>query len=297
MARPDRSRWKGKSRGGVWGYLFFIRTIRFLGIRTAYTFLLLVVPYFVPFAPRSTAAIWYYNRQRLGYGRLKAALRIFAHYYCFGQIIIDKIAIDHGMSGRYAFEFDNYDEFLAVLDSGAGVVLISAHVGNWAIGAPFFEDYGRKMNVVMYDAEYQKIKEALERNSSARDYRIIPVTDDSLDSILAIKRALDDREYVCFQGDRFVNPKNVVEADFMGGRARFPSGPFVVATRMQARVVFYFAMRERGRKYRFHFVMADEAAKDGGKPEEQLLRQYTGALAGIVGKYPRQWFNFYRFWN
>ena len=45
--------WKGKTRGGTFGYMFFIYMIRCLGITAAYGFLALVVLYFIPFAPKA----------------------------------------------------------------------------------------------------------------------------------------------------------------------------------------------------------------------------------------------------
>lgn len=39
--------WKGKTRGGTFGYMFFIYMIRCLGITAAYGFLSLVVLYFI----------------------------------------------------------------------------------------------------------------------------------------------------------------------------------------------------------------------------------------------------------
>ena len=45
--------WKGKTRGGTFGYMFFIYMIRCLGITAAYGFLSLVVLYFIPFAPKA----------------------------------------------------------------------------------------------------------------------------------------------------------------------------------------------------------------------------------------------------
>ena len=49
--------------------------------------------------------------------------------------------------------------FLDVLNGNTGVIMIGAHVGNWEIGAPFFDEYGKKINIVMFDAEHKRIKE------------------------------------------------------------------------------------------------------------------------------------------
>lgn len=126
--------WSGRSRGGGFGYNFFIFLMRVSGIRGAYAFLSLVVVYFIPFAPRATRAVWFYNRRILGYGRLRAAVKLYAHYYALGQTIIDRVAIGSGMERKYKFEFENYDAFLRVLDGGRGAVIIGAHVGCWGHG-------------------------------------------------------------------------------------------------------------------------------------------------------------------
>jgi predicted LPLAT superfamily acyltransferase len=282
--------WSGKSRGGGFGYRFFIFLIRRVGVGFAYGFLALVVVYFIPFAPKATSASWFYNRRILGYRRAKALKALFIHYYRFGQTIIDKMAIAAGMGNKYRFEFDNYPEFLNILNSGSGVVMIGAHIGSWEAGASFFGDYAKKMNIVLYDGESAQIKKALENNSAGKGYKVITVGNDSLDSILQIKNALDGGEYVCFQGDRYIGSDNAVEADFMGHKARFPRGPFLIASRMKMPAVFYYAMREKGRRYRFHFVEAT------GCSEKMLFDKYLKSTERIVRSYPEQWFNFYKFW-
>lgn len=298
MDVSDDRQWSGRSRGGSFGYRFFIFAIRHLGLRFAYGFLTLVVIYFVPFAPKATSAIWFYNRNILGYGRLKAFLCLFTHYYRFGQTLIDKIAISSGMKDRFRFEFSNYERFLEILDSGRGVVLIGAHIGNWEAGSVFFGDYGARMNIVMYDAEYRRIKEALERGSQQRNFRVINVGGDGLENVLRIKKALDGGEYVCFQGDRFMDGENTVTARFMGREARFPAGPCLTASRMGVPVVFYYSMREKGRAYSFHFTEAPACAGDRrSHPEKELLERYVSVTEDMVRRYPRQWFNFYKFWS
>ena len=56
--------------------------------------------------------------------------------------------------------------------------MIGAHVGNWEIGVPFVDDYGKKINIVMYDAEHRRIKEILEKNGQDKEFKIIPVNED-----------------------------------------------------------------------------------------------------------------------
>jgi len=84
----------------------------------------------------------------------------------------------------------------------------------------------------------------------------------------------------------------------LGQKAPFPAGPFLLGSRMKVPVVFYFAMREPGRTYRFHFIRTEPVIRTKEKKAETaLLEQYTAALDQILKRYPEQWFNYYSFWE
>ncbi len=294
MPEAARKQWDGRSRGGRWGYQFFAYALRLLGLRSAYCFLALVVIYFIPFAPRSTRALWRYHRRIRGLGRLASLKELYCHYYVFGQTLIDRMAIRAGMSGKFRFSFDCYERFLEIINGPQGVVVIGAHVGNWEAGGVFFGKYGRKMNIVMLDAEHQRIKELLEEHAEAdNNYKVIALGEDGIAAMLRIKAALDRGEYVCFNGDRYMDDKAARPHSFLGKVAPFPTGPFRIAATCDVPVVFYYAVREPGRSYRFIFEEYTGPRKDAG----QLTQQYLASLERIVRQYPRQWFNFYDFWE
>lgn len=289
-------KWNGQTRGGVLGYLFFVYLIRFFGIRVAYFMLAFVVVYFIPFAPKATKSTWRYSRKICKNSVLQSIRFLFKNYYKLGQILIDKVAIGIGKSNKYSFEFENYTQFLDLLNSDTGVVMIGGHIGNWEIGVPFFDEYAKKINIVMYDNEHQRIKEILEKNNAIKDFKVIAVNKDSLSHVFEISKALNNKEYVCFQGDRFVNEERTLKGILLGKEANFPLGPFVLASKMNTPVVFYFAMRESKMKYRFYFYIASgDYQKRGG--QVTLLNQYTNYLDTLLRKYPEQWFNYYDFWK
>lgn len=295
MANSPDKQWSGKSRGGRFGYQFFVYTIRLLGVRCAYCFLAFIVIYFIPFAPKATKAIWRYNRQRRGLGILASIKELYCHYYVFGQTLIDKVAMRGGLADHYHYEFDNYDRFLEILNSGQGVVMIGAHIGCWEAGAGFFGTYGKKINIVMLDVEHQQIKDVLEENANeVNNYNIIALNQNIIDAILQMKIALNNGEYICFNGDRYIGKDNTAPVEFLGSEALFPKGLFQIAAKCRVPVVFYYSMREANNTYRFIF---EEPKMERKITAESLLEQYSKSLERIVAKYPRQWFNFYDFWN
>lgn len=288
--------WEGKTRGGTFGYSFFIYIIKIIGVLPAYAFLCFVIPYFILFAPKATRNIWYYARRIHKFNCINSVKLLFSNYYRLGQILIDKVAIGNGLVNKFKFKFENYEGFLDLLNENEGAVIVGAHVGNWEMGVPFFGDYGKKINIVLYDAEYQKIKEILKKNAYGSTYKIIPISDNSFSHVFAIKSAIDEKEYVCFQGDRYLAEEHTLKSEFLGKETLFPRGPFLLASRIKVPVIFYYAMREKGRRYRFYFKQVEHKWSDR-MDEDFLLQQYINSFENIVRRYPEQWFNYYPFWK
>ena len=291
--------WEGRTRGGAFGYLFFIRLVKIFGLGAAYAFLCIVVLYFIPFAPKRTKSVWVYSRKILGLSIVRSSLAVVSSYYAFGQSIIDKVVTGMGLSDRFTYSFDRHDLILEPVGKKQGCVVIGAHVGSWQMGAPFFGPNGAKVNVVMYDNEYRNIKKVLERNTDQCQFNVIPVNEEDWSFLISITSAVRNGELVCFQGDRYMKEDRVFRAEFLGHEAEFPAGPFILAARLGCPVVFYYAMRGRGRNYRFIFRTPGMELADRGnmKEEEYIFRAYVASLESVVREYPEQWFNYYDFWN
>lgn len=291
--------WEGRTRGGAFGYLFFIRLVKIFGLGAAYAFLCLVVLYFIPFAPKRTKSVWVYSRKILGLSIVRSSLAVVSSYYAFGQSIIDKVVTGMGLSDRFTYSFDRHDLILEPVGKKLGCVVIGAHVGSWQMGAPFFGPNGAKVNVVMYDNEYQQVKDVISENTGHQQYSIIPVKEDDVSFLISITAALRRGELVCIQGDRYMHEDRVMTATFMGREAEFPEGPFVLASKMKCPVVFYFAMRGKGRHYRFVFRTPESVLPyiDGQDRKDYIFKAYVKALEDIVREYPMQWFNYYDFWK
>ncbi len=298
MARNDTRSWSGKSRGGLLGYFIFIKIIKGLGVKAAYSLLSFVVIYFIPFAPSATRSIWKFSRKILHNGYLKSIILIYKNFYSLGRALIDKVAINQGKYAEYIFDFAEPEDVKSVLNSKQGVIIIGAHFGNWEIGAPFFGKYGKRMNVLIMDQEYHNIKKILEVNKSIDTFGIIPIEGDSLDYIYKIREALAKGEYLSIQGDRLSRSEKHQNMEFMGRVASFPLGPFVLAARMNVPVVFYFAEHTGYKRYKFDFILSDCTNDNKEKKKEKLLlEEYVKLLSERVREYPEQWYNYFDFWN
>ena len=121
--------WKGKTRGGLAGYKFFIFLLKYPGLKFSYLFLRLVVLYYVLFAPKARNPIFYYFNQVLGYSHLKSFRYLFKNFYKLGQVLLDKVALLAGFSSKFTFDFEG-EKYLHQMAENEGGFLIGAHIGN-----------------------------------------------------------------------------------------------------------------------------------------------------------------------
>jgi len=288
------SEWEGKSRGTVLGYKIFIFFIRNFGIRTSYLLLYFVAFYFCFFARKSTTSIYYYLNQRLQYSKLKSVLYVFRSYFKFGQTIIDKMAISVGLKNQFTYKFDGVENITNLLDKGQGGILISAHVGNFELAEYFFEEIDNRsqISLVTADAEHENIKEYLSSVANRSKIKFIFIKDD-LSHIFEINAALNNGELVCFTGDRSFERSKYLSEKLLAKEARFPAGPFLLASRLNVPVVFVYVMKETAKHYHLYARTAKVSYKDA----QGLLKEYTESVEWMLEKYPLQWFNYFDFWN
>ncbi|UGU15800.1 lipid A biosynthesis acyltransferase [Sinomicrobium kalidii] len=286
--------WKGKSRGTVLGYRIFVFSMKKFGLGVAYFILCFVAFYYCLFARENSRSIYYYFRKRLKYSKFGSLVSIYRSYYVFGQTIIDKVAISSGMRDRFTYEFDGIENIQDTLKQKKGGVLLSAHVGNFEISEHFFGDLKEKTSISLLtnDIEHTAIREYLDSVTRKSDINFILIRED-LSHIFEINAALARNEIVCITGDRFVKGAKYVTCDFIGKEARFPAGPFLLASRLNVPVLFVFVMREKGR----HYHLYARKAKAGKRDSEALLKEYAESVARILEKYPLQWFNYFDFWG
>lgn len=288
------AQWDGKSKGTVLGYKIFVFFIKNVGVRSAYLILYFVAFYYFLFLKKSNRAIFYYFNKRLNFSFLQSKWMVFRSYYTFGQTLIDKISISAGLRNRFTYEFDGIETLKKLLAEQKGGVLISAHIGNFEIAEHFFGeiDLDFKINLVTTDLEHTAIKHYLETIAKKPAVKFIIVRDD-MSHIFDINTALSRNELVCFTGDRYFEGVKCLSQNLLGETARFPAGPFLIASRLKVPVVFVYVMKEANLHYHLYAREAQVKHRD----EQALLRAYTESVETMLEKYPLQWFNYFDFWD
>jgi len=292
--------WKGKTRGGLTGYKIFVAVLKYSGLPAAYFLLRFVALYFFLFNPRSFSIILRFYRKRFGYHFLKAISYVYRNYYRFGQVLLDKITLMAGFNTKFNFTFEGEEYLRKMVEEKTGGLLISAHIGNFEMAGYMLGRLKTDINVIMFDAEHEKIREYLSTVAN-RNYRIIVIRDDN-SHIYEINNALREKQIVCIHGDRYLKSSKKMKSEFLGEEAFFPTGPFYMAMKFNVPVSFVFAMKESSKSYHF-FASPPRYYRQEGLQEKRdktilaIIKEYICEMEKMIRRYPEQWFNYYNFWE
>jgi predicted LPLAT superfamily acyltransferase len=119
---------------------------------------------------------------------------------------------------------------------------------------------------------------------------------------MMLKDKIDQGELIVIVGDRTPPAENgrVVYADFLGQRAPFAQGPFILAHLLDCPVYLFFCLKEDN-GYTIHLeAFADKITLPRRGREAAITEQaqrYAQRLETYCQSAPLQWFNFYDFWR
>lgn len=289
--------WQGKSKGNKAGYQIFVWILKKFGVIPAYFLLRFVVFYYFIFSYKSSKQIYSLYHHKLGYGFFASIIKLYKNYLLLGQSIIDKVVLMSGIKNDFTFEFDGEENIREIASLNNGGILLSAHIGNWDIAGYLLKRINTRINIIMFDGEKEKIKEYLNQITGEKRINIIFVKSD-LSHIYEISEALKNNELVCMHADRFLEGNKTISTNFLGEPARFPIGPFVLASTFKVPVSYVFAVKETNLHYH---LFASKVIKYDNLGKDDLIRKMLLEFAKEaelkVRKYPEQWFNYYNFWN
>jgi predicted LPLAT superfamily acyltransferase len=290
------SEWHGKSKGTPLGYRIFVWVLKTFGVLPAYFLLRFVVLYYFFFSFKASRHIYLLYRQKLHFNWFTSISKLYKNYYLLGQSIIDKVVVMSGIKNNFSFNFDGEENLRKIKDLQKGGILLSAHIGNWDVAGHLFTRLETPINIVLFDGEHEQIKEYLEGVTGKKKVNIIVIKKD-LSHIYAISDAFNKNELVCMHADRFLEGNKTITANFLGEPARFPIGPFLLASTFKVPVSFVFAVKESKLHYHlFASEIKDYSTLARNEMIQEMLNDYAAEMEHKVKQYPEQWFNYYNFW-
>lgn len=188
--------------------------------------------------------------------------------------------------------YDGLEHFEKALECRRGVLVLTAHLGNWELSALAHGLYGRPMHILVRPLDNPYLDRLVRRYRTLSGNRIIEKTD----SPRRILEALKANHAVGMLVDQNATPDGGVFVDFFGKKACASTGLTKIALRTGAPVVPGFALwDEEQRRYVLRFwppVELDTTAD----LQANTQRLHT-ALEAIIRQYPDQWLWIHRRWK
>ncbi len=185
----------------------------------------------------------------------------------------------------------NLDE---ALSKGKGAVLLSAHIGNWELGASVLSLVGYPTAAVVLSHKHKKINDFFLEQRKVCKVQPIQIGI----SLKACYKLLKDNKLLALLGDRDFT-RNGLLCEFFGQNTMIPKGPAVFSYRIGSAIVPSFMIREPDDT--FKLVFEKPIYPDPSMGEELAIVTLTGKCTSIIEsyirRYPAQWYAFKYIWD
>ena len=289
-----------RKRGNTLGLAIFQSSLKLFGLSGAYGLLYIVCLYYLLFdRPAVTSSMAYIKRRFKSYGFWRRLLGVYRIFINQGRHLIDRYYLISGL-GRFDIELCGYDKLNSILgESQKGVILLTAHVGNWQVAMTALERLGKAVYLVMRPEDNAAVKDALNIDSEQGEIKIIS-SEGFLGGVVEIMSAIDKGCLVSIMGDRGYG-QNFTEAVLMGDRVKLPHGAFTIAAAAQCPVVVLLSAKLSEKKYIVDVSHIISPVR-GTKAEKQdklraCVQEFASALDDYAARYPFQWFVFGDLWE
>lgn len=199
---------------------------------------------------------------------------------------------DNYIASRVKIEgLENIDAGLA---AGKGVIILSAHIGNWELGGLILSLKRHPMKAVVLTHKNKLINDFFTAQRSIGNMRPIEIGM----SLRGCYEILSRNGLLALLGDRdFFN--NGIHVKFFGRDILVPKGPAVFSYRLGSCMVPGFMVREKGDSFRliFESPIYPDTAKDEASSVMDLAEKYSAIIERYVRTYPTQWYVFQEAWR
>lgn len=231
-----------------------------------------------------------------GSNALANFFRTYRVFWNFAWTITDNVRFKE-LRVHPDWEFVGLEHFEKLQSHPGGAIILTAHMGNYDLGAQLFAQNSERKIVMVRapetDPDTRRYEEQLHERTAAGELKIdfsTRASELALDLLDALRRG----EIVAIQGDRVTPGIATLPATLFGKRTYFPAGPFALA--MSARVPIYplFIFRLGRRRYRMVAGAPFEVVRTADRAEAfaRGIEHWRRELETIVGAAWFQWFAF-----
>lgn len=218
-----------------------------------------------------------------------------ASYVNLGRSVAEFVSMDKQKAnlGKLV-KFHGEENLKKAMAAGRGVILISAHIGNWELAAAAVAARGYPMNAIGTEQRDDRITALIIQKRAECGVTTVGKGFD----LRAAVRCLKKGEALAILIDQDVREKGVT-VPFLGLPASTPYGPAKIATRLKSIILPAFVIRrESSVSHDFYILPSPWESGCPGEDEtmESAMTKCNEVISGFIRKYPGQWMWLYPRW-
>ncbi|MFT3711035.1 MAG: hypothetical protein QM817_25695 [Archangium sp.] len=234
-------------------------------------------------------------------GRPGTLRAVHSHIWNFARVALDRLLFLLGDVEGLVVERHGHEHVMRLAESKKGALLLGAHLGSFEAMRMLAASYDVPLLVIADFANARRVNALLEQLAGNVRVRLLELDPEDPLGLLKVKEAIDRGELVAMLGDRRTDREGRdISVPFLGGTARFPIGPYVLAHVLQCPVYFVAALFEAPARYDVFCVPLSERVELPRKNRQSRLElevaNYARVLEDFTRRSPLNWFNFFPFW-
>jgi predicted LPLAT superfamily acyltransferase len=297
--RPAADWLTQRERGAILGMRLLLLVATALGRGPARAIVRCVALFYALFdrAARRASRRWL---ERV-HGRPVGFGEVYRHILVFAHVTLDRAFLLMRKSQALVVERTGNHYLKTLARTQTGAMLLGAHLGSFEamrVGAAA-EKF--PLNIVGHFENARMINALLERLDPNIAARVLHVGRDPIGFAMRVSERLERGEMVAILADRVGLNDKRVEVDFFGGKAEFPSGPFLLASVVKCPVYLVFGLYFAPNRYSlFCEPFAERIELPRGNRNaalREVVQRYAQRLEEYARKAPDNWFNFHDMWK
>ncbi len=196
---------------------------------------------------------------------------------------------------RSLVHFDKPELVREAYQKGRGVLLLTAHFGNWELLAQcIIVVFGFPVSVIVKTQANRFVDVRINKRRTRLGNKIIPMET----SLREVLRSLREKEAVGLVADQAA-PKENVPVEFFGTMVPTHQGPSVFSLKMGSPIVAIFSVRRSDGSYDMHVfpVPSDDLKGYNVANATELTRRHVKITEDIIRQFPDQWMWMHKRWK
>lgn len=308
MGMSERRHWSAQREvTSSWGIRLLLGIYRFGGRPAFWVLACPVVFYYFLIARQARAASLNYLRRmakNVDGSPLKANWWYsYRHFLNFAFSMLDKFAVWFGGVDERQVRFPDRELFVRLSERKRGAVLLTSHLGNTEVCRALSAQWAEvKLNILVHTRHAKEFNRLLAQVNGHRQVELIQVSRLTPATAVVLSEKVQNGELVVIAADRtpVEGSTRKVAVNFLGDKAWFPQGPFILAALLKCPVYSLFCLRE-GDGHRVYVEPFGEQLALSRSQRLPMLEGYAQKFADQLAHYcriaPLQWYNFYDFWR